>query len=61
LKKSRVAEARLRTNSKTYDVVPVRVRAVKVALVKVVALYASECWWDPREVGRQEYLQLLLN
>jgi len=26
-----------------------------------VALYGCEFWWDPREIGRQEDLQLLLN
>ena len=29
--------------------------------VKAVALYGSELWWEPREVGRRERLQLLLN
>jgi hypothetical protein len=32
-----------------------------VACVQVVALYGSELWWDPREVGRGEDLQVFLN
>jgi len=32
-----------------------------VACVQVVAPYGSELWWDPREVGRRDDLQLLLN
>jgi len=61
MKKARAAEARLRTLTKTYGVVPGRVRAVQVARVQAVALYRSELWWDPRDVGRQDDLQLLLN
>jgi len=36
------------------------IRAVQVAFVQAVALYGSELWWDPREVGRRDNLQLLL-
>jgi len=61
MKKARAAEARLRTLTKTYGVVPESVRAVQVACIQAVALYGSELWWDPREVGRREDLQLLLN
>ena len=61
LKKARAAEARLRTLTKTYVVVPKSVAAVQVAFFQVVALYGSELWWDHREVGRQDDLQLLLN
>jgi len=61
MKAARAAEARLRTITKTYRVVPESVRAVRVAWVQAVALYGSEHWWDPKEVGRQEDLQLLLN
>jgi len=51
MKKARAAEARLRSLSKTYGVVPESVRAVQVACVQAVALDGSELWWDPREVG----------
>jgi hypothetical protein len=61
MKKARAAEARLRTLTKTYGVVPESVRAIQVACVQAVALYGSELWWDPREVGRRDDLQLLLN
>jgi len=61
MKKARAAEARLRTLTKIYGVVPESVRAVQVACVQAVALYGSKLWWDPREVGRQDDLQLLLN
>ena len=60
MKKVRAAEARLRTHTKTYRVVHESVRAVQVACVQVVALYGSELWWDSREVGRRDDLQLLL-
>jgi len=52
MKRARGGEARLRTLTKTYGVVPERVRALKVACVQVVALYGSELRWDPREVVR---------
>ena len=61
MKKARAAEARLRTLTTTYGVVPESVRAVQIACVQAVALYGSELWWDPKEVGRQDDLQLLLN
>jgi len=32
-----------------------------VACVKAVALYGSELWWDPKEAGRRDDLQLRLN
>jgi hypothetical protein len=44
-----------------HGIVPERVRAVQIACVQVVALYGSELWWDPRETGRRDDLQLLLN
>jgi hypothetical protein len=31
------------------------------ACVQAVALYGSELWWDSKEVGRRDDLQLLLN
>jgi hypothetical protein len=61
MKKARAAEARLRTLTKTYRVVPESVRPVQIACVQAVALYGSELWWNPKEVGRQDDLQLLLN
>jgi len=61
MNKARAAEAMLHTLTKTYGVVPESVRAVQVACVHAVALYGSEHWWDPRDVGRRDDLQLLLN
>jgi len=61
MKKARETEARLRTLTKTYGVVPESVRAIQVACVQAVALYGSELWWDPSEAGRRDDLQLLLN
>jgi len=61
MKQARAADARLRTLTKTYSVVPESVRAVQVACVQAVALYGSDLWWDPSEVGRRDNLQLLLN
>ena len=61
MKKARAAEARLRTLTHTYGVVPESVRAVQVACVQAVALYGSELWWDPNEAGRRDDLQLLLD
>ena len=29
--------------------------------IQAVALYGSELWWDPKEGGRRDDLQLLLN
>jgi len=60
-KKARAADARLRTLTLTYGIVPESIRAVQVACVQAVALYGSELWWDPKEVGRQDDLQRLLN
>jgi len=61
MKKARAAEVRLRSLTKTYGVVPVRVQAVDVACVNAVALYGSELWGNPRAVVRRDDLQLLLN
>jgi len=61
MKKARAAEARLRTLTTTYGIVPESVRAVQVACVQAVSLYGSELWWDPKEAGRRDDLQLLLN
>jgi len=61
MKKPRATEARLRTLTKTYGVVPESTVAVQVARVQAVALYESELWWDPKEAGWQDDLQLLLD
>jgi len=60
-KKARAAEARLPTLTKTYGVVLESVRAIQVVCIQAVELYGTEHWWDPREVGRRDDLQLLLN
>jgi len=61
IKKARAAEARLRTLTETHGVTPESVRAVDVVCIQVVTLYGSELWWDPKEVGSWDDLQLLLN
>jgi len=61
MKKARAAEARLRSLTETYGVVAESVQAVQVVCVQAVALYGSELWWDPREVGRGDDLKLHLN
>jgi predicted amidohydrolase len=61
LKKARAAEARLCVLMGMHGIIPERVRAVQIACVQAVALYGSELWWDPKETGRQEDLQLLFN
>jgi len=60
-KKARAGEARIWSLPKTYDVVPESVMTVQVPCVQAVAIYGSELWCDPREVGRRHDLQLLLN
>jgi hypothetical protein len=61
MKMARAVEARLRVLTKMHVIIPERVRAVLTACVQAIALYGSELWWDPREIGRQEDLQLPLN
>jgi len=61
MKKARAAEARQCVLTKMHGMVPERVRAIQVACVQAGALYGSELWWDPKEIGRQEDLELLLN
>ena len=61
MKKARAAEARLRILTKMHGIIPERVRAVQIACIPAVTLYGSELWWDPREIGRREDLQLMLN
>jgi len=58
---ARAAEARLRTFTGTYGIVPESISAVQVACVQAVALYGSELGWDPRDLGKRDDLQLLLN
>jgi len=60
-KEARGAEARLRTMTTTYGIVPESVRAVQVACVLAVALSGSELWWDRKEAGRWDDFQLHLN
>jgi hypothetical protein len=61
MKNARAVQARLQTLTKIYVVVPQSVRAVQVTFVQVVTLYWCELWWDRREVGSRDDLQLLLN
>jgi len=61
MKKARAAQARLRALRKMHGIVPERVGGVQIACVQAVALYRSEMWWDPREIGRQEDFQPPLN
>jgi hypothetical protein len=61
MKKARAAEHRLRIVTKMHRFMPERVRAFQTACSQAVAFYGSELWWDPREIGRREDLQLLLN
>jgi len=44
MKKPTATEARLRTLTKTYSVVPESIRAIQVACVQAVALCGSELW-----------------
>ena len=44
-----------------YGVVPRTVRVVQVVCLQAVARYGSELRWDPKEVGRRDDLQHLLN
>jgi len=37
------------------------IRAVQVACIQAAAQYGRELWWDPKDIGRQDDLQLLLN
>jgi hypothetical protein len=55
------AEARLRSLTRMYGVVPACVRTVQIACIQAVALYGSELWWDPTGGSWQDDLQLLLN
>jgi len=61
MKKASAADARLPTLTTTYGIVSESVRAVQVVCVQAVALYGSELWCNPKEVGSRDDLQLLLN
>jgi len=61
MKKARAAEARLRVLTKMHGIIPDQVRPSQIAYVQAVALYRSELWRNPRQIGSQEDLQLLLN
>jgi hypothetical protein len=61
MKKTSAAKARLQSLTKTYRVLPESVRQVHGACVQAVALYGTELWWDHREVGSRDDLQLLIN
>jgi len=58
MKKARTAEARPLTIATTYSIVPESVRAFQGACVQAIALYGCEHWWDRKEVGRRNDLQL---
>jgi len=47
MKKARATEARLRSLTAMYGIVPACVSAVQIAWVQAVTLYGSELWWDP--------------
>jgi hypothetical protein len=57
---ARAAATRLRALPKPYGAVPESPGAVHVACIEAVTLYVRELWWDYREVGRRDNLQLLL-
>jgi hypothetical protein len=42
-------------------VVPESITTIQVAFVQAGALYGSGLWWDPKDVGRRNNLQLLFN
>jgi hypothetical protein len=61
MKKTTAAEDRLRVLTCLPAIVPDLVRYVQIACIHAVALDGSELWWDPKEIGRREDLQILLN
>jgi len=61
LKNASAAEARLRSLTRTYGVVPASERAVEIACVLALALCRSELCWDPKEGSWRDDHQLLLN
>jgi hypothetical protein len=61
IKKARAAEPRLRTITKSYRVVPESVSSIQIVCTQAVALHRSEPWWDPKDVGGRDDLQIFLN
>lgn len=61
MKKATAEEARLRTLTMTYGVVPESMRAIQIASIQMVTPYESKLWWDPTDVGRRDGLQLFQN
>jgi len=61
MKKARAAEARLRSLTGMYGVVPACVRVAQIACVQTITLYGSELCWDPEEGSWRDDLQLPLN
>jgi len=61
MKKAMAADVGLRTHTDTYGACPGGVRAVQVTCIQAVTVYGIELWRNPREVGRRDDLQLLLN
>jgi len=61
MKKASAAEARLSTLWVMYGLFPESLRVIQIACIEAVTLYGSELWWDPRNVGRRDDLQLLPN
>jgi len=59
--KVRAAKARFHSLMRMHGIVPERVGAVQIACIQAIVLYGSDHWWDPREIGRREDVQLLLN
>jgi hypothetical protein len=52
MKQARRAEGPLRVLTRMHGIVPERLRAIQIPCVQAVALYCSELWWDPKEIGR---------
>jgi hypothetical protein len=58
---AKAAKARLQILIKTFDVIPVSMRAIYIAWIQVIKTYVCALWYDPKDVERQYHLQLLLN
>ena len=52
MKRARAAAARVSVLTKLHGIIPQQVRAVQIACIQAVALYASELWLYPGEIGR---------
>jgi len=61
MRKARAPAAQLHALTRMHRIIPEQSRAVEIACVQAFALYASELRWDPKDTGRREDLQLLLN